>query len=243
MSHGDHTIERWKKQRATLKSASRAVRNGTGTGDPRERERLKKLIEKLEAMIRDVEEERAEEERETVKKQQNKPTEQLDDPENSDDEGEEGEEGGGEDDPYAGIAEEFMDSDHVRLPSGITLDEWDMNDVTDDATVIYFGKRRKGKTFAARELLYTKSRRFPSGLVMTKTKANKFWEQYVPKKYVLGNYSPSVLHQLMGRANFILDHPEEERDPSIFIVLDDIVADRRLRYDPTLEELVSSKEG
>ena len=66
-----------------------------------------------------------------------------------------------------------------QLPTdeGGYLPEWDPETMGNDYCIAIFGKRRTGKTWIARHLLWLKRNVFNHGLVITKTKFNGFWRQ------------------------------------------------------------------
>lgn len=113
--------------------------------------------------------------------------------------------------------------------------------VGDDYTVSIFGKRRTGKTWVARNLIYIKRNRFNHGLVITKTKFNGFWQNYFPEAVVHGSYDPMILQQFMLVQLEIMawneKHPNEKINRRAVVILDDIVCDKHVRYDDTLATL------
>lgn len=113
--------------------------------------------------------------------------------------------------------------------------------VGDDYTISIFGKRRTGKTWVARNLMYLKRQRFNHGLVITKTKFNGFWQNYFPENVVHGSYDPVVLQQFMLIQLEIMDwnekHPDQKINRRAVVVLDDIVCDKHVRYCDTLATL------
>lgn len=113
--------------------------------------------------------------------------------------------------------------------------------VGDDYTISCFGKRRTGKTWVARNLMYLKRNRFNHGLVITKTKFNGFWQNYFPENVVHGSYDPVILQQFMLVQLEIMDwndkHPDQKINRRAVVVLDDVVCDKHVRYCDTLATL------
>lgn len=146
----------------------------------------------------------------------------------------------------AGSLESLMSANYGRdeeIPAP-DLPEFDFDRIPDDACVVYFGKRRTGKTWQARDLLWEKRKRFYHGLVITKTKFNGFWQNYFPTAVVHGNYDPTILQNFMMLQIRILlwnqeheDRPDLQINPNAVVVLDDIVADKSVRYCDTLATL------
>ncbi len=121
---------------------------------------------------------------------------------------------------------------------------WDptkIENLGNDYVCALFGKRRTGKTWLAREILYHKRGVFNHGLVITKTKFNGFWQNYFPKAVVHGTYDPNIIEQYMLLALEIEEynraHPDKQINNRSVIVLDDVIADKHVRYCDTLATL------
>lgn len=108
---------------------------------------------------------------------------------------------------------------------------FDIHELPNDATLLLIGRRRTGKSFLTRWILYNKRKVFPFGLVMTQTKYNKFWSTYIHKNSVWGDYSATTLGRLIQRQAVLVNNNTYGVDPRIFVVLDDLAADTQLRYD------------
>lgn len=108
---------------------------------------------------------------------------------------------------------------------------FDIHEVPNDSTIILIGRRRTGKSFLTRWILYNKRKVFPFGLVMTQTKYNKFWSTYINENSVWGDYSALALGRLIQRQAYLVKNNVYGVDPRVFVVLDDLAADTQLRYD------------
>jgi len=112
-----------------------------------------------------------------------------------------------------------------------------------DGTVVAVGKRRTGKSWIFRNLMYLMKDKFQSGIVISQTdELNKFWRQYIPAKYIYPKYQPEILQNVFKRQKKILNdssrtEAEKERDAPFFVLLDDVISDQRLKYDEALMEL------
>ena len=128
----------------------------------------------------------------------------------------------------------------VQIP---TLKQFDPQDIKIDGTVIAIGKRRTGKSWCFRNIMYEMKDKIPAGIVISQTdELNKFWRQYVPKKYIYNKYMPEILDFVFRRQKAILNHPqlskeEKEKQAPFFVLLDDVISDQRLKYDENLMEL------
>lgn len=141
----------------------------------------------------------------------------------------------------AAMGANYKRDEEIPVPE---LPPFDFDRIPDDACVVYFGKRRTGKTWQARDLLWEKRDRFYHGLVITKTKFNGFWQNYFPTAVVHGNYDPEILRNFMMLQIRILmwnqqheNQPDKQINPNAVVVLDDIVADKSVRYCDTLATL------
>lgn len=128
----------------------------------------------------------------------------------------------------------------VNIPE---LTEFDPTQMKLDGTVVAIGKRRTGKSWVFRNLMYIMKDTFPAGIVISQTdELNKFWRQYIPKKFIYNKYEPEILDAVFTRQKDILNNPnytdeEKEEKARFFIILDDVISDPRLRYDANLMEL------
>ena len=128
----------------------------------------------------------------------------------------------------------------VILPD---LTEFNPEDIKLDGTVVAVGKRRTGKSWVFRNLMYLMKDKIHAGIVISQTdELNKFWRQYIPAKYIYPRYEPEILDAVFKRQKKILndnaltDKQKEERAP-FFVLLDDVISDQRLKYDSNLCEL------
>ena len=128
----------------------------------------------------------------------------------------------------------------VVLPD---LLEFNPENIKLDATIVAVGKRRTGKSWVFRNLMFLLKDKIPAGIVISQTdELNKFWRQYVPAKYIFNRYEPEILQRVFERQKKILNDnglTDEEKDKKVpfFVLLDDVISDQRLKYDESLMEL------
>ena len=128
----------------------------------------------------------------------------------------------------------------VILPE---LPEFNPEEIKLDGTVVAIGKRRTGKSWVFRNLMYLMKDKFMAGIVISQTdELNKFWRQYIPSKYIYPKYQPEILDAVFQRQKNLLNDPsltdeEKEQKAPFFVLLDDVISDQRLRYDENLMEL------
>jgi hypothetical protein len=142
------------------------------------------------------------------------------------------------------IAKHNMEMPDDPIP--LDLEELDQDTLYDifmdyDApTCISFGKRRSGKSWFTRNALKLMQKRFPFGLVISGTAHNGFWQDHIPEAYIYDHYDPKVLHELLGRqqrlTTFLKKNPamQKQINPEVFVILDDIIHLKEVRYDPVL---------
>ncbi len=128
----------------------------------------------------------------------------------------------------------------VVLPN---LSEFNPENIKLDGTVVAIGKRRTGKSWIFRNLMYLMKDKLPAGIVISQTdELNKFWRQYIPAKYIYNKYEPEILDAVFSRQKKILNDnnlsdAEKDKKAPFFVLLDDVISDQRLRYDANLMEL------
>ena len=134
-------------------------------------------------------------------------------------------------------------SDMYREVEVPKLKEFNAEDIKLDGTIVAVGKRRTGKTWVFRNLMYLMKDKFKAGIVISQTdELNKFWRQYIPKKYIYNKYDPAILEAVFRRQKTIMNDDEKtdeekEEEARFFILLDDVISDQRLKYDEALMEL------
>jgi len=102
-------------------------------------------------------------------------------------------------------------------------------------SVVDFGKRRTGKSFTFRWILYNCFRDIPFGVVLTNTSFNGFWQKHFPARFVYQGLREDIMEGLMTRQKKAITKWEKENpgkdykmEPSlrVLIVLDDVIADK-----------------
>lgn len=132
------------------------------------------------------------------------------------------------------------DDEGFCLPNDLPPIDWlkelcSGQNVALDCTVSIFGKRNTGKSFYARYLLYILKDYFPWGWCLTNTPQNGWWQQMIPEKRIYKGWRPDLIKKIMEIQRDRIRN--REINPFVFVILDDIVSDNALRYDPTLREL------
>lgn len=112
-----------------------------------------------------------------------------------------------------------------------------------DSTIVLIGRRRTGKSWICRHIMWMLKDKIPAGIVISTTsELNHFWEEYIPKRYIFSRYEPEVLDAVFKRQKKILNDnnltdAEKDKKAPFFVLLDDVISDKRLQYDANLMEL------
>lgn len=109
------------------------------------------------------------------------------------------------------------------------------------ASMGFFGKRRTGKSFSLRWIMYNCFRHIPFGVCFTNTSINGFWQTYIPPFLVFQGLQMHRMDALINRQKGLIakwkkEHPEEcKKNPdaykeapelAAFVIFDDVIADR-----------------
>jgi hypothetical protein len=123
--------------------------------------------------------------------------------------------------------------------------------IPDDATCVLFGKRRTGKSFMMRYILWHKRKVYPYGLVFSKTKFNFFWQNYFPDKYIHKGINNVALARLYRRQDKLVTAihqgklkeskcPKNNKqvNPYVILVFDDVISDgETMKRNPLIQGL------
>jgi hypothetical protein len=111
----------------------------------------------------------------------------------------------------------------------LNLKKFDLNSIKDDGVCVFIGRRRTGKSFCLRDLLY-RNRDIPFGTIISATEeASPFFEDFVPKSYIFNDFKEVIIQDIITRQKKILKTIKDKQlsniDPRVFIVLDDCLYD------------------
>lgn len=126
--------------------------------------------------------------------------------------------------------------DPIQTAAG-SIGKWipDIQHLPKSPSIVAFGKRRTGKSFSLRWIMYNCFRHIPFGCVFSHTSFDGFWQKYVPERFVFQGLPEHRLNALMDRQKkkikkFRKEHPDGDPtdDPGLqtFVVLDDVIADK-----------------
>lgn len=119
----------------------------------------------------------------------------------------------------------------VDLPEGAPkVYPFMLDQIGPDFTMAFFGKRREGKSFAMRWMLYHLRHKIPRIFVFTNTRLNGFWQEFVPDHKIFDGYSPGVMAQIKKQqteiVTWMMKHPKEGKkiNPYVVVVLEDCMS-------------------
>ena len=108
----------------------------------------------------------------------------------------------------------------------VSLKRFDPRMMANDAVVLIIGRRRTGKSWIARDILYHKQK-IPVGLAMSGTEdGNGFYRKYIPDVFVYSGFNADALRKLLKRQKRMVN--KNEPCPSAFVVLDDCAYDKKM---------------
>lgn len=115
-------------------------------------------------------------------------------------------------------------------------------DILDDFTLLLIGRRRSGKTWASRFLMYNMKERFPFVVVITGTKLNNFWSSYVPVEFIYDiEEINTVIDVLFARQTYLIANPQLGVDPRVCLILDDVMGNKyAIRFSEQLDTVFTN---
>ena len=126
----------------------------------------------------------------------------------------------------------------------LEIKKFDISRIRDDNVVVLLGKRKTGKSFLIRDIMYY-HRDIPVGTVISGTEsANCFYGKMVPKLFIHDEYKPDIVENILKRQKTITKKHNKEKqvygrtslDPRAFLIMDDCLhdgcwkRDKNIRY-------------
>ena len=126
----------------------------------------------------------------------------------------------------------------------LELKKFDISEINPDSVVVFIGKRRTGKSFLVKDILFY-HQDIPIGAVISPTEsANKFFGSIIPSLFIHDEYTPAVIDNVVKRQRLVKKKAVKEKiktgktriDPRAFLILDDCmfdqswVRDKNIRY-------------
>jgi hypothetical protein len=121
----------------------------------------------------------------------------------------------------------------------LELNFFDPRIIKPDSTIAFIGKRRSGKSFALRNILFY-LRGIQTGIVVSETEeANPFFENFVPSSYIFNEYNPDITKQIFKTQKREKKRAEKfNRKPEdFFYILDDCLYDSTIKSDESIRKI------
>lgn len=127
----------------------------------------------------------------------------------------------------------------------INLRPFPIHEVEHNSVCVFVGKRRSGKSFLLRNLMYN-HRQIPVGTCISGTEsANPFFSHFLPKPFIHFRMNPAIIASAMKRQRLIKKRLIKEKNPEVrkqidpraFLILDDCLYDKTWTRDETIREI------
>ncbi len=108
----------------------------------------------------------------------------------------------------------------------VVIRKFDMKSVADGSTVVLIGKRKTGKSFLIKDILYHKRKDLPTGVVISNTDHvadPPFFRKFIPPILIYKEYTSKILQTIYERQEKA--QKERWKDYRFFIVMDDCISD------------------
>lgn len=118
-------------------------------------------------------------------------------------------------------------------PRSIPVHEFDPTMMPTDSSSVLFGIRRTGKSWFMRWFLYVWSGYFTQVYMFTKTKANGFWVEFIPEKFVYEGIDEARIEQIIELQHKIKADPDWAEANGLtertIVLFDDVLSESDLR--------------
>lgn len=123
------------------------------------------------------------------------------------------------------------------------VEEFDWKRLPPHFAMIMGSMRRSGKTHLLNWVLYQLRDRFDVAFVFSSTSIVQNSFEYIPKNYHWRGLDESVIERMLTQQQACIKRwrlegkPAHSRPPRVLVVLDDIIADRRLYFSPAITRI------
>lgn len=117
----------------------------------------------------------------------------------------------------------------------LELKKFDPRKIDDACVIVAVGKRRTGKSFLIKDLMYYK-KHIPCGVVCSGTEdGNSFYSTIVPEVFVYNHFDREAIERVVERQRKIIKSGGKAHP--VFIVLDDLLYDKKFLNDKLVRSL------
>jgi hypothetical protein len=117
----------------------------------------------------------------------------------------------------------------------LSLKKFDITTIASDSVCVFIGKRRTGKTYLCKDLLYY-NRDIPVCTVISGTEvASPFYSKFMPSMFIHNEYTPELIQTVLDRQKIIKHKMEKAKakgndlniDSRTILILDDCLFDNK----------------
>ena len=104
----------------------------------------------------------------------------------------------------------------------------DMNIITDDSVIVAIGKRRTGKSWVIRDLMYHKQNLQLGKVICPTERPSPFYSDFIPSVCIDDEYTPKKVNDILKRQKRIMNKikkGDNDIDPNFFLIMDDCLYD------------------
>ena len=117
----------------------------------------------------------------------------------------------------------------------LAIRKFDPRNMAEHCVVLMVAKRRSGKSFLVKDLMYYK-RHLLAGVAMSGTEAgNGFYGTWIPPIFVYNDFDRDALERLVNRQKRLT---REGKAQGVFVILDDLAFDKKIMNDKIMRELL-----
>lgn len=137
-----------------------------------------------------------------------------------------------------------MDLEQYSIP------KFNLNEIQNGSVCVFIGKRKTGKSFCLRELLYH-HKSIPVGTCISGSEGlNKFFSKLMPERFIHRKVTAELIWKALNRQEKIINYIDEEQDvnkknkidPRAFLILDDCLFDKKwLRHELIREVFMNGR--
>lgn len=134
-----------------------------------------------------------------------------------------------------------MPKKNKKVRYNFSLRKFDMNSMKKDSTVVFVGKRRSGKSYTLRDMMWH-LRDIPFGSVISGTEhASPFFSDFIPSTFIYSQFDPSIPKKILKTQSKLKNkamakHLDPTKD-KFFFVLDDCLYDSSWAKEEVIREL------
>ena len=106
-----------------------------------------------------------------------------------------------------------------------TIKKFDMSQLSKDATVCIIGRRRSGKSFLVRDMMYH-LKDLPKGIVISRTEsASPFFRDFIPDSFIYDSFSEPLISSIVERQKKRIRMSGKKPSHRMFLIMDDCLSE------------------